>query len=214
MKKNRFTRASMICASLVAICSSIISPIIVMACNENKCKHGYHVWNDYYLESSNGRRQGTKYVWISPEFNTTNGERGLVTTGALQWNSIPYITNYVKLQTTSNKSNAQIIIEIAEIGSGFLGITYLKNNALTEELIEVDHVPYYNFEGAVIRLSKGDMINNISWLQSTTTHEVGHALGLGHNDCAESIMYKTHNAELFSKTITSADRASLRHIYC
>lgn len=172
----------------------------------HKCNHGYHTFDDVYLKSSNGNKQGKKYFYIDTNsINTTKVPN--VTSGVSEWMTISYIRNYVDLVKTTSKSNAQIIIKMDSFSSGINGITYTYKKSSGRKFTDV---PLSNYEKAEVILN--DTLS-VSDIRKVTMHEVGHALGLSHAHCKKNtIMYPaSDNAAI---AMTSFDRANLRHIYC
>ena len=176
-------------------------------CSKDLCEHGYHTFNDYYLKSANGSKNGKKYYYIDTS-TFQSADIQYVLAGFSEWMTIEYIRNYIDLNRTYSQTSAQITIKKGSVSEGAAGITAYCLKA-GDSFLEA--APYGNYYKTLITL---DESLNTSQLRLVSIHEIGHAMGLSHAECQEynSVMWPAYDN--MAGSITSFDKKNLRHIYC
>jgi len=186
--------------------------VVAMAkCGDSeKCVHGYHTFRDYYLKTADGKKHGTRYVYVSNEFKT-QGCRGLIINGYLAWNMKG--NNKIRLASTASKGKSQIRIEPEILGYGVCGMTYYKKNDKSDYTTDPMETLNGNYKYAKIEIHEATCLRENVFTQ-TAAHETGHALGLSHVTCRKSIMcLSVYDAPNRIASPSSADLATLRHVY-
>lgn len=211
---KRFRNVAYIIMSTVLLMTSKLGLLqIVMAgdsgqdCDcEDKCSHGYHTFDDYYLCSAGGSKNGKKYYYIDTStFQSADSQ--YVLAGISEWMTIDYIKNYIDLTRTYNQSNAQITIKKSSLSFGINGISAIYVNPNDSAY----GVPDNNYSKVVITIEES---LGTSQHRLVSMHEMGHAMGLSHALCQEynSVMWPA--SDFMSISVTSFDKSNLRHIYC
>jgi hypothetical protein len=91
-----------------------------------------------------------------------------------------------------------------------IAVTYLWYNKRTKTMLEFD---MYFFEvWPFFSLSGSEPCSGGFYYQTIATHEFGHAVGIDHNRCAESIMYP-YASYCGTNTLTADDVACLAKLY-
>lgn len=183
---------------------------VKLSCGDYGCSHGYHTMRDYYLLSSSNEKHGTRYYYLSSSFSST--EKTYLYSAVARWQSLPYFNVIINLEKVNNPSDKSCInIEPGTLGANTLGLTYHKDTSNSE--YDSQYVPKCNFVAAKCVLDT-EQISSYTELVDVCVHEMGHAFGLMHVTCRNSIMYPAINSSAFSSAITNDDMMTLRHIYC
>lgn len=175
-------------------------------CTE-RCEHGYHTFNDYYLRSADGSKNGVKYYYIDVS-GFQSADIQYVLAGISEWMTIDYIKNYICLTRTYDESKAQIIIKKGTPPDAADGITAYFLNSGSSILEEPPNGNYYK---TVITLQEN---LKTSKLRLITMHEIGHAMGLSHAWCQKYNSVMWVDSATMPISVTSFDKSNLRHIYC
>lgn len=187
--------------------------VVVMAkCEDtDKCSHGYHSFDDYYLKTGGGGKHGTRYVYVSTKFKSEINKRQVMM-GYCAWNMSG--NNKVRLANTTDYDKRQIYIVPEVLGVGVYGLTYLKIKTgdayITSEDIDKRLRNNYKYVKIEIHEAKCQREN---LLTKTVLHESGHALGLSHVTCKKSAMCPGMDSLNMLANPSDADRSTLRHVY-
>lgn len=143
----------------------------------------------------------------------TLAARADILAGAAAWNET---VNVLECTGNSNKIGAaydgENVVSFNPVSSGSaIAVTYLWYNKRTRTMVEFD---MYFFEKAwnFKSLTAGDSCTQGFYYQTIATHEFGHAVGIDHNRCADSMMYP-YAGYCNTNTPTAADRACLAALY-
>ncbi len=166
----------------------------------------------------------TYAAWPSPPIdylvNTAgadvSGQNALndIRAGADAWNRTFPVLNCTG---TSPKANAALdgenVVFFSDTESGSaIAVTYLWYNKRTQTMLEFD---MYFFERAwnffSLTATPGSCYQGF-YYQTIATHEFGHAVGIDHNRCSDSIMYP-YASYCRTNSVTSADLACLLKLY-
>lgn len=125
-----------------------------------------------------------------------------------KWNQY---TSYVKLQAETLKSKAQISVISNTLDKNVYGVTILFNNADTR--IENPNDLSTNYVKTIIEIDENHCTTPNNLFQEVASHETGHALGLSHVTCRESVMYPTAGTNYSTSEPTQKDMNTLLHKY-
>jgi len=160
----------------------------------------------FYLNNSNG-----------PACCLTSSQQSsAITSGISAWGILSYGGSTTK---SGAKADGQNVISWSKLGGTTLGVTnYVTTD--TSQSVVCNGTLLYRFTEVDVRFN-----NAFSWqtssgcsggydLTGVTTHEFGHAAGLGHSTVASATMYPSVAACDFSKSsLDSDDKAGYSAIY-
>lgn len=176
--------------------------------DDRQCSMGYHSFQDSYLSTSDGKLHGKRYVYISKKFQNQSS-KGLIAAGFTNWNISG--NEKVRLAETSDFDNCQIYIVPENLGGDVNGITYYRRRAGNKLTSDVDNLGE-NYIYSRIEINE-KLCQSRGILTKVTTHECGHALGLSHVTCRESIMYPASGSKKMLDTPSNLDKATMCHVY-
>lgn len=179
-------------------------------CNDYKCEGGWHTFWDYYLETGKktNKIHGTRYVYVSKKFKVVSSRQQIMT-GCLAWNMKG--NSKIHIETTSDYDKCHIYIVPEILEHGVDGITYLKPKGLpyVKDLEENLHGNYCH---AKIEMSES-RCHMYKYFTKVATHETGHALGLSHVTCRNSVMCPGMDSKKMLAAPSALDKSTLCHIY-
>lgn len=166
----------------------------------------------------------TYAAWPNPPVNYTVNTGGAdvpaqdaladIQAGAAAWNGTVSVLRYdgstSKATAAYDGENAVFFSDVSS--GGAIAVTYLWYNKRMQVMLEFD---MYFFEKAWDFFSLTRGTNSCSggfYYQTIATHEFGHAVGIDHNRCTDSIMYP-YASYCGTNTVTAADLACLTKLY-
>lgn len=180
------------------------------------CSHGYHTFGDYHMSYGVGNYGKNRRYYYESGFNSTYSE--YIANAVSEWvhtsTGYPNVKTSISIRKTNTKKSAMFEFTQNFIASGVLGLTkfFLYQNevplnssgALTKN---------YGWAQCIISASESDKYSTAAQKQATIAHELGHAMGLSHqNYRKESIMCQAG----YGRTATRADAVdcvTINHIY-
>jgi hypothetical protein len=133
--------------------------------------------------------------------------------GIGEWNTTVSVLNYAGPTNTATAArDGENAVFFSNVSSGSaIAVTYLWYNKRTQVMLEFD---MYFFEKAwdFFSRTRGDTCLGGFYYQTIATHEFGHAVGIDHNRCTDSIMYP-YASYCGTNTVTAADLACLTKLY-
>lgn len=175
-------------------------------CQDYTCGLSFHTFNDCCLLSSDGARRGTKKVFVSGNFS--GNAKQSITLGYGKWNKY---SSYVKLIAVTSNSNAQISFNSNTLDKNVFGVTSLFKKGETR--IENPYNLSTNYVKAKIEIDEDQCTTPNNLLLEVASHEAGHALGLSHVTCRNSVMYPRAGTNFSTSKPTEEDLNTLLHIY-
>ncbi len=165
----------------------------------------------------------TYAAWATPpvnyRVNTSNADVPAqnaladIQAGTEAWNTTVSVLNYAGTTPKATAAyDGENIVFFNNVSSGSaIAVTYLWYNKRTQVMLEFD---MYFFEKAwdFFSRTRGDICSGGFYYQTIATHEFGHAVGIDHNRCTDSIMYP-YASYCGTNTVTAADLACLTKLY-
>lgn len=180
------------------------------------CQHGYHTFGDYHMGFGVGDYGNNRRYYYESGFNSTYSK--YIADAVSEWvhtsTGYPYVKTSISIRKTTNKKSAMFEFVQNYIASGVLGQTkfflYQKEVPLNSSGALTKN---YGWSQCTISVSESDKYLSAAQKQATIAHELGHAMGLSHqNYRRESIMCQT----AYGRTATRADATdcnTINHIY-
>ncbi len=165
----------------------------------------------------------TYAAWPNPpvnyKVNTSNADVPAqnaladIQAGTAAWNGTVSVLNYAgsTLKATAAYDGENVVFFNNVSSGSAIAVTYLWYNKRTQVMLEFD---MYFFETAwhFFSRTRGDTCSGGFYYQTIATHEFGHAVGIDHNRCTDSIMYP-YASYCGTNTVTTADLACLAKLY-
>lgn len=178
--------------------------------------------------------------WGSPTLNTSGGtiRWAFVETGDILPSNQPYTSNYRAVDSAfvptiraafarwdavgnfdffevSDPAHADVIVafdELSSVGSSTIGLAqyFYSGSTILQSYISIDLNRRYRTLDGVIH-TVGTSTGGANDLFTLTLHEIGHSLGLGHEDDFDTVMNSFQDGVLTD--LTSDDIAGIRAIY-
>ncbi len=136
-----------------------------------------------------------------------------VTGGAQEWNNAAARGLLSNLGTTSvaatKRDNMSVIFFRQTKKGSTIAVTYTWYNTRTKAILEFDMLFY---AGGWAFFESNKTCNKGFYLKVIATHELGHAIGLNHNNCPDSIMYP-YADYCTDALLTADDKACVGSLY-
>ena len=181
------------------------------------CKHGYHTYGDYHMGYGVGNYGKNRRYYYESGFNSTYSK--YIADAVSEWvhtsTGYPNVKTSISIRKTTTKKSALFEFIKGYIGSGIGGETrfflYQKEIFLKSD----GSLPKnYGWAQCIIAVSELDKYNlSAAQKQATVAHELGHAMGLSHqNNRRESIMCQ-YGAGRTATRADAIDCNTINHIY-
>jgi hypothetical protein len=175
----------------------------------------YHTFGDKVMNYGVGQYgANNRYYWIDTNLPSTYTSP--IQTSVSEWvytSTNPGVTTSISISQTYNQASAYFeIIRDDTLGTNILGYTefYLYNNIVP---LDNNGALTGNYGWTQIHLNTNTLGNNTTQIQSTTAHELGHGMGLSHQNCrAASIMCQTGHGRTATRA-DATDLATINHLY-
>lgn len=172
----------------------------------------FHTFGDRIMTGGVGNYgNNRRYYWIDTNFTSTYTNP--IQTAVSEWVNTTAVTTSISIRQTTTRSSAYFeIVRNDNLGPGVLGRTDFFVYS-TPILINPDGTLQSNYGWTLINLNTNTIGTNSTQIKTTTSHELGHGMGLSHQNCkVTSIMCQTSHGRTAERADTK-DLQTINHLY-
>ena len=172
----------------------------------------FHTLGDRIMTGGVGNYgNNRRYYWIDGNFPLSYNTP--IQTAFSEWVNTTAVTTSISIRQTTNRSSAYFeVVRNDSLGPEILGRTdfFVYN---TQILINSNGTLQSNYGWTLINLNTNTLGTNSTQIKSTTSHELGHGMGLSHQNCrVTSIMCQTSQGRTAERADT-IDLRTMNHLY-
>lgn len=184
------------------------------------CQHGYHTFGDYQMGYGVGDYGKNRRYYYETGFDSTYSN--YIANAVSEWvhtsNEGPHVKTSISIRKTTTKKSALFEFVNGFIGEGKGGQTkfflYQSEVPLNSEWALTKNYGWAQCTIGVSELNKKKYNIPAAQKQATIAHELGHAMGLSHqNNRPESIMCQYRGGTRKATRADATDCNTINHIY-